>query len=88
MRFCLFAIRDSKAEIYLSPFPARSEVDAARQILASFSDPQIASTPVGQHPEDFSLMLVGEFDDETGLLVAHAPRLVVELATLSSTVPS
>ena len=66
MRVQLFSIFDTKSRVYLAPFVARSAVDATRQISASFRDPQMRETPVGQHPDDFELFAVGGFDDETG----------------------
>lgn len=66
MRLHLYSIRDRKASVYLAPFVSRSETDALRQISASLRDSQIADTPIGQHPEDFTLTRVGSFDDETG----------------------
>lgn len=66
----LFSIYDSKMHCYLSPFPSRAKVEAVRQIKASFESPQMRETPIFQNPEDFELHHIGEFDDETGLLVS------------------
>lgn len=56
----VFAIHDVKAGAYLQPFFAMSRGTAIR----AFSDhARDASTPVGQHPEDYTLFELGTFDD-------------------------
>lgn len=84
MKVELFSVYDRKASIYMAPFVARSTIDATRQIVASFKDPQMANTPVGQNPEDFDLFHVGSFDDESGALgVFQRPALVAPLVSLA-----
>lgn len=84
MNVQLFAIYDRKASIYMAPFVARSTIDATRQIVASFRDPQMRDTPVGQHPEDFDLFHVGSFDDETGRITPWInPALVAPVVSLA-----
>lgn len=87
MRVLLFSIFDRKANIYLAPFVARSETDAVRQVSASFRDPQMRDTPVGQHPEDFDLRFIGVFDDETGRVEGESPRNVSSLLDLAPKAP-
>ena len=60
----------------MAPFVARSQIDATRQIAASFRDPHMRDTPVGQHPEDFDLFHVGSFDDDIGG-ISSLPRPVL-----------
>lgn len=83
MRVVLFSIFDRKAKIFMAPFVARSETDAVRQISASFRDPQMKDTPVGQNPSEFDLRVIGSFDDETGVITPSEPRLVSSLAELA-----
>jgi len=90
MRFLLFSIRDTKANCFLAPFVARSEIDAMRQISASFKNPQIADTPIGQNPQDFDLHAVAFFEDESGAVTPTVPVLITPISALvpTSTVPS
>lgn len=93
MKLFLFSILDVKSGVYLVPFPARSETDAVRSVASSKSDPAIADTPIATHPQDFSLMLLGCFDDESGVISAVQPFCVATLASIfgsdrSSTVSS
>lgn len=73
----MFSVFDRKMKIFLTPFPARSEVDACRQIKSSFDNPDIRSTPVGQHPDDFDLVEVGSFDDESGEIISDRSVTVI-----------
>lgn len=84
MKLCMFSVRDVVAGCYLAPFPARSEVDAKRQIAASFKDPQFQQTPVFQNPQDFRLMHLADFDDESGEITPVLPRLVAEMSEFAS----
>lgn len=84
MRMLMFSIFDVKAQIYLVPFPARSEIDAQRQISSSFENPQMKETPIAKHPGDFRLMLLGSYDDETGLMTCESPRFVAEIRDLAA----
>lgn len=90
MRLRLYSIRDRLAGVFLTPFPARADVEAVRQITASFADPQFRQTPVFQNPKDFDLMFVGEFDDESGEISPASPKLLKNLDDFSppSTVTS
>lgn len=68
MKMKLFSIFDSVAGVFMSPFVARSDVDAKRQVIASRDDPNIKATPVGSKPFDFALFELGQFDDEDGVI--------------------
>lgn len=74
----IFSIRDTKAEFYYTPFAQKTHGEAER----SFSD--LASnekTSIGQHPEDFDLYYLGEFDDQTGKFQpTDSPQHVVKAA--------
>jgi len=59
----LYAVRDSKALIYAAPFTAHTNGQAIRQFLDWCSNSQ---TPLGLHPEDYTLHIIGEYDENTG----------------------
>lgn len=71
MKLKMYSIYDRALGVYLTPFPARGDVDALRQVKASFKDPSMADTPVMKNPSDFSLVCVGEFDDESGVISGY-----------------
>jgi len=66
----MFSIYDSKAEAYNNPFYARNEATARRMFGAAAMDP---NTDLHKFGGDFTLFMVGEFDEDTGLL--HRPPL-------------
>lgn len=82
MKLRLFSIYDFKSGVYLVPFPARSEVDAVRQITSSFDDNSIMQTPAGKKPEEFGLYSIGCFDDESGEIIPSRPELICRLDAL------
>lgn len=82
MKFNLYSLHDRTGAVYLAPFVARSDIDAARNIRASKADPQLQSTPVGQNPSDFFLARVGSFDDDTGIISGVSPVHLQSVAVI------
>lgn len=58
----VFSVRDVKVEAYLPPFTMRSKGEALRGFADAVSSKDSA---LGQHPEDFVLFYLGEFDELT-----------------------
>jgi len=58
----LYSIYDSKSETYSKPFHMHNDSVALRNCTDLASDP---NTEVAKHPEDFTLFLIGEWDDNT-----------------------
>jgi hypothetical protein len=74
VRHFIFSIFDSAASVYMRPFPAQAEGAASRE----FSDLCVAGdSPFAKHPEDYTLMRIGMFDDNTGEVVPETPVKVV-----------
>ena len=74
MNLKIYTVRDHKAECYLPPFTMRTNAEAIR----SFADSVVKPGPtIHDHPEDFALYLVGEFDQISCKLV---PCEMVSLA--------
>lgn len=73
----LCSVFDSASQLFGQPI----FVVAKGQALRSFSDEvqrQAPDNPLSQHPDDFSLYVLGEFDDESGELRSLAsPEIVV-----------
>lgn len=66
----IYTIRDAKAECYLAPFTFRTDGEAIRAFGDSVAD---GKTPLAQHPEDYYLIRIGEFDVEKGVITPCAP---------------
>lgn len=59
----VFAIYDSKVETYQKPFFMLSKGQALRAWIDLINDQQ---SEVSKHPEDFTLFLLGSYDENTG----------------------
>lgn len=76
----MFSIRDAKAENYSNPQYFRTSGEAIRALQQAVEDP---NNQIGKYPEDFSMWLVGEFDEEHGLVVAEeVPKPVINAIDL------
>lgn len=69
----IVAVRDLKASAFLHPHFQVSTGVAVRSFSDAVAD---KSSMISQHPADYQLFKVGEFDDVTGLIT---PILVPEL---------
>lgn len=91
MKRCLFSVYDLKAAAYNAPFMQPTHGCAERQFL---DWAQQAGSSIQAHPEDYTLMHVGDFDELTGQLVApkNGPQPVcnaqILLAQSGSTRPA
>jgi hypothetical protein len=62
MNLKLFVIFDSKAEYYMPPFYSLATGQAIRTFQDMACDP---NHQVGQHPSDYTLFEIGEYDQAT-----------------------
>lgn len=63
----LYAIRDIKANAFADPFHLSNDAVAVRAAKQAANDP---STHLFKNPEDYQLWYLGDYDTETGALVA------------------
>lgn len=68
----LFSVYDSKAEVYDKPFCMLSKGECIRGFGDAANNTQ---TTLGQHPADFTLFELGEFDQKTGLIIQLSAKL-------------
>lgn len=73
MKLNIYSVHDRKAAVFARPFIAPNDGMALRSFAAAKLDP---STELAKFPEDFSLYLLGSFDDETGELSPVVPIVV------------
>ena len=75
MKYPVYTFRDQLVG-YGSPFVQRNDDTAIRQFAMMINDP--SGTTVSEYPQYYDLYRIGEFDDDTGLIVPlDAPELVV-----------
>lgn len=65
MQLLAFSIRDSKAEVFYTPFFSKTHGEAERNFRQAVNDEK---TTLNKYPEDFDLYYLGKYDDNTGKL--------------------
>ena len=73
MKHIMATVYDSKAAYHMPPFFVKTKNEAIRAFKDAVSD---SRSPFHSHPEDFTLFLVGEFDDSTGTITNYDATLV------------
>lgn len=72
----LFAIRDAKSESYDGPRSYPTEAAATRSFGDAINND---AQGYGKFPEDFSLWLIGEWDEHEGVLIGYeTPKIVTQ----------
>lgn len=79
MKTMCFSVFDAKAAVFGTPFFMPREAAAIRAFGDLSNDKK---TTVGQHPEDFTLYHLGDFDDELGHIDIVKPRALVTAASM------
>lgn len=83
-----YAIFDKKAAYYFPPFLSRNDGEALRFAQDATNDPQ---SVISRNPGDFALVIVGSFDDVTGIIETDDPRhgtVIAECASMVVQSPS
>lgn len=71
--YAIFSIRDRQLDTFMSPFFAPARGAAVRSFV---DEVKRDGSPMSQHPEDYSLHLIGSFDDVTSSIQSHAPEQI------------
>lgn len=71
----MFAIRDTKAEGYNTPFFQPTFGLAERAFKEAAKDEQ---SMISKNPEDFSLFYLGEFHQDSGLIEPENPKHICD----------
>jgi hypothetical protein len=78
----VFSVRDSKAAAYMQPFFSLNEATAHRACGACLID---SNHPFYSTPEDYSLYILGEYDDSSGkFTLLDAPEHLFNLIDLAN----
>lgn len=70
MKFKMYVIHDSAINAFTTPHFARTHGEAERNFKTGINDQNAGH--LFRHPEQFTLMYAGEYDDETGLVTPLA----------------
>lgn len=78
----MFTIKDQKAQVYNTPFFQKSPGEAERSLKSLTNDNQ---SLISKYPEDFDLYLIGEYDDQTGMMTSlDTPQHIVKAINLKN----
>jgi len=67
MKHQAYSVYDSKAKFFSHPFYCQNDEIAIRNFTQAASDP---ASQLCKFPADFSLFLIGNYDDEIGFLTS------------------
>lgn len=65
MKLLVCSVYDRATAAFMPPFFARSKGEAIRSFMDACSD---GKTQFCRYPADYTLFLIGDFDDQTGML--------------------
>lgn len=82
MKQALYSVYDLVAKVYSAPYSAPSDAMAIRSLLTVVRD---TNSQLNQHPHDFRLFRLAEWNDEKGEITAELPHLVVNIIDLIPT---
>jgi len=74
MKKNVYAVYDVKAKAYSNPFYSPREELAVRDFKQAVND---GMSTISKFPEDFHLVELGKFDDETGAFETATPSIIV-----------
>lgn len=75
----VFAVFDTAVSAYLQPFFAPTTGSAIRSLTEAVND---KTHQFNKHPTDYTLFLLGDYDDASGLITAGPPVHVVSCTEL------
>ena len=74
MKLLVFAVYDKAVSAFMQPFFARSKGEAVRSFTEACNDEK---HNFHKHASDYSLMFMGEFDDNSGLYSTADPTRII-----------
>lgn len=77
--FQVYAVFDKKAKVFASPYIAKHQAEAVRNIARVAND---ENSSLNKYAEDFALYLVCQFSEESAIVKECVPEMVTEIAVL------
>lgn len=75
MKLRLFSLYDSGVGAYLKPFWADHKANAIRSFIQLINDKSDNNNMVANHPDQFVLFEIGEFDQNSGVFSSYQTPL-------------
>lgn len=79
MKMAIFAVFDSAVGAFHQPFFSPTKGAAVRAISDAMESKE---SQFAKHAEDYTLFILGHYDDGDGVIESHPPEPVLGLATL------
>lgn len=80
----IFSVLDAAANAFGNPFIVQHVGVAIRELTQAVNSTD-ATAMIAQHPQDFALYQLGEFDDTQGKITAYElPKLIAQAASLKN----
>lgn len=78
MKLFIVSIFDRVADTYAQPAFVPTTASAIRGLADEMNRPAVDGqrNALRDHPDDFDLFLIGEYDDKTGAIVGSVPRCI------------
>lgn len=70
----IVTVFDAAIKAYNRPFVVRTIGEAERSFRDEVNNPQ---SPMAQHPADYQLFHIGDYDDETGIITPKQPEMII-----------
>lgn len=70
------AVFDNAIQAFAQPFFVAARGAALRSFQDEVNRSDGQPNPLNQHPEDFDLYVLSEYDDHTGLFIHNTPELL------------
>lgn len=84
----MYALYDKKAQFFQKPFHAVNDETALRMIKNAFTQQDSQQAPFVVNPEDFSIHLIGTYDDNSGKVESDIQHItdILELVPANNVV--
>ena len=78
----IYAVKDLATQAFGNPFVTRAQGEAMRSFTdEANADPQ--KSAIAQHPDDYELYKLGEYNDDTGEITSIKPELIARAKDLT-----
>lgn len=79
MQSSVYSVYDSKAGVFCTPFTSENDSTALRAFRYAANDKEM---DIGKYPSDFTLFVIGTFDNSTGQVSSIEPVSLALALTL------
>lgn len=85
MKIKIYSVMDSSTGVYALPYYSERDESAIRMFAMLVNDSR--NVLINQHPEDFVLYRIGEFDDDLGVVTGDVPVIISKAVDVVKRVP-